>query len=235
MKLQSSGQAAGKSFNPLMYPPKVSEKKIYRHVALVLGKGFFMESIAAIVTRSGEFEKVIFCHNISEALAWLNDGKANYLFMEDSTGENDILLTIRQVNKLSKKTNVLVFVNYQQHFDINGMVLAGARGFICKNAESKTIADSIRETKHSGFYLCPGSVSYFINDSFTAAWKFRFTFRQLIIFKRMSAGISIHNIAAELAISVSSLYGDTKSMMKKLNVTSVKELADTAVKMKDVI
>jgi DNA-binding NarL/FixJ family response regulator len=142
------------------------------------------------------------------------------------------------IKKNYPETKVLILTIHEDEEYIQEMIIAGADGYVVKNAEKKEIFDGVRAVSNNETFFSPtvskvlleglikrtrdGDVIKFNYDS-------KLTNREVEILRLIAEGMTGKEIAAKLFLSLSTVNSHRMNMMKKLNIHDTASLVKYAI------
>ena len=131
--------------------------------------------------------------------------------------------------------SVLVLTMSIEDDDVVEAVLAGASGYLIKDAEAEVIAGGVREAADGGVSISPavaGSLVERVRAGGTTqqAAEVTFTDRELEVLRLITEGLDNSEIAAQLFVSPSTVKNHVSSILVKLGVESRVQAAVHAVR-----
>lgn len=135
-------------------------------------------------------------------------------------------------------TKILILTIHDNEEYIQQMVLAGADGYVVKNAEKKEIFDGVRAVAHNETFFSP-SVSKVLLESLikrarknedveTDNYK-KLTKREIEVLCLIAEGLTSKKISEKLFLSISTINSHRMNMMKKLDIHDTASLVKYAI------
>jgi len=124
------------------------------------------------------------------------------------------------------EARVIVLSALQGDEDIYGALQAGARGYLLKDLSREELLEAIRAV-YAGQRRIPPPVAVKLAERMTAS---ELTARETQVVKRMVAGRTNREIAAELSISEAGVKGHVNSIFAKLGVADRTQAVTTALR-----
>lgn len=142
----------------------------------------------------------------------------------------------RQIRKVSPKTEVLILTMHDSEHMIQGVMDAGAHGYILKDDADRNLLAAVESLRRHKPYLSPrlsaaASTAQMDSDGMERPPR-RLTPREREIVQLLAEGKSNKEIATYLNISVKTAETHRANIMLKMNFHSVTELVRYAVKNK---
>jgi DNA-binding NarL/FixJ family response regulator len=178
----------------------------------------------------------------SEALDVVVEVRPDVVLIDLRLPGADGVETIEQLTLLAPATRILILTRSEQNQVVEA-IIAGASGYILKNATPEAIVEAIRATAAGESVISPQVAGKLLerirerdmpvtkrND--LAATKIRavLTARELEIFTRLASGRSNQEIGRELALSANTIHNHIASILRKLQLDNRIQAAAAAVR-----
>lgn len=142
------------------------------------------------------------------------------------------LETIRRIMQRDPKAQILVFSVHHEQVYVQRALDAGAKGYITKNSAPNILPLAIDRIVQGQQYIEPGLLKK--TDEFTENQDYQkiveqFSSREFDIFRLLAKGLTVHKIADELCLGYKTVANYVTQIKKKLQISSVAELAHVAV------
>ena len=140
----------------------------------------------------------------------------------------------RQIVKLSQSTRVIALSMHADRQFVQGMLQAGAAGYLLKDSAFEELAEAVRRVAAGQVYLSPAIAGVVVeslkSDSQDVEFDDSLTPREREVLQLMSEGHSTKEIALRLHISVKTVETHRRQVMHKLSIYSVAELTKYAIR-----
>ena len=180
-----------------------------------------------------------------EVIGEASDGRAIVKMVEDSSP--DIVLmdismpqlngidATRQIEGLSGDTRVIALSMHADRLFVQGVLKAGAAGYILKDSAFDELAQAVRAVSNGQMYLSPGVAGVVVEgflktDGAPVENEVSLTAREREVLQLVTEGISTREIATQLHISVKTVETHRRQLMKKLDLYTVAELTKYAIR-----
>lgn len=208
-------------------------------VILVDDHQIVREGIRALLEQTGYVRVMGEASGGKELWALLQEQKADIIFMDISlNGESGIELT-EKITQEYPDIKVIVLSMYNSEDFVFNALKAGARAYLPKNTTRQELESAIQEVSSGGEYFGE-PVSNLILKSYMRMAREEvsepadpgkeLTAREHDILKLFAEGLSNHEIAKELCISVRTVESHKNHIMRKLEIKSVVDLVKFAIK-----
>ena len=134
--------------------------------------------------------------------------------------------TVREITDAFPQLPVLVFSMQPEDQYALSVVRAGARGYLTKSRHLSELAEAIRRVSAGGHYITDELATRLLGTNPAARGELHATLsaREREVLERIARGTSVHRIAEELDISVSTVRSYVERVRTKLGVGSLQEL-----------
>jgi DNA-binding NarL/FixJ family response regulator len=142
------------------------------------------------------------------------------------------LETIKRIIQRDEMANILVFSVHDEQVYINRALNAGAKGYITKNSAPNILPEAIESIIQGQKYIEQGLIKETTDQSSSHAHLDiinNFSVREFDIFRLLAKGLTTHKIAEELCLGYKTVANYVTQIKKKLQVSSIAELAHIAV------
>jgi DNA-binding NarL/FixJ family response regulator len=142
------------------------------------------------------------------------------------------LEAIRRITERNPDIKILVFSVHDEQVYIHRALDAGAKGYITKNSAPDILIEAVEQIAKGQQYIERGLIK---NDASKKPELdylkviHDFTAREFDVFILLSRGLTIHKIADELCLSYKTIANYSTQIKKKLQVSSLAELAQIAI------
>jgi DNA-binding NarL/FixJ family response regulator len=194
--------------------------------------------IRGLLESEPDFEVCGEAANGREALELTNRLKPDVIVLDLGMPELNGLDALKQIHKETPDTEVLVFSMHDSEGLVREVFAAGARGYVSKSDAARYLVDAIRSlSQHKPFFT--ERISEAILSSLVASGSEAeqqsgpgdsLTVREHEILQMLAENKSNKEIAASLDISVRTVETHRRSIMQKLNATSIVELVHYAIR-----
>ncbi len=154
-------------------------------------------------------------------------------------GEQSGLDLVRDILARDKHFPTLLFSMYDEHLYAERAIHAGARGYVMKQEAASTIVEAIRTVRDGRIYLRQELTRDWLKNEpggshpYSTAELSRLSDRELQVLQSLGGGKSRKEIAAEISVSVKTLDGYRRNIIRKLELRNVSELAQLAARLTD--
>jgi DNA-binding NarL/FixJ family response regulator len=181
-----------------------------------------------------------------EVVSHANDGRKaillarrlnpDVMLMDVSMPELNGMEACRQVREVSPQTRIIALSAYSDRRYVEGMLKAGAGGYVVKDCTIDELTSAIRLVYQGKTYLSPEVaevvVGGFVNpDSMEANSKiYQLSPREKEVLQLVAEGRTTKQIAARLNLSEKTIETHRRQLMIKLDLRSIAELTKFAIK-----
>lgn len=139
---------------------------------------------------------------------------------------------LQALQRVARDIRVLILTAYGDPENVNGMMKAGARGYVLKNADPVDIVNGIREVAAGKVWVSPKVLEVLVEhidnvqsrrgpDSLTA--------RELEVIKHLGQGHSNHEMAIEMGVKERTVRFHLENIKMKLGVKNRMEVVMVAI------
>jgi len=208
-------------------------------ILIVDDHALFREGLRAIIERNPRYEVVGEAGNGREGLRMAGKLKPDLALMDISLPDRSGLELIREIQKLSPKTRVMVVSMHSKIDYIVKAFQAGAAGYVVKESASDKLQQGIGSVL-KGDYFMDTSVSQKVvkklmglqekEMKITDAAYDTLTSREQEVMALVAEGFSTNEISKKLFISSKTVENHRSSIMRKLDLHSIIEIVRYAAK-----
>lgn len=134
---------------------------------------------------------------------------------------------IKRVKAHQPDLPILVLSMHNEPQVATQMLKAGASGYITKDCEPDVLVFAVRKVAAGGKYIAPEMAEKMVFDAIDDVYALphhRLSDRELEVFRLLATGLSVNDIAAQLAISCKTVSTHKTRMMEKLQFSSLANL-----------
>ncbi|PLY07715.1 MAG: DNA-binding response regulator [Desulfuromonas sp.] len=131
----------------------------------------------------------------------------------------------RLLRKSHPAVRVIALSNHATRQVVDGMLQAGAKGYVLKNEAFKELVLAIERVAAGESYLSPGLKGLEVAEDLHATVYTKLTRREREVLQLITGGANTKQIALELKISTKTVESHRVNLMKKLDVSNPVELA----------
>jgi len=142
------------------------------------------------------------------------------------------LETIKRLVQRDKKVRILVFSVHDEQVYVNRALNAGAKGYITKNSAPEILPDTIEAIYNGQRYIEQGLLKENSDEALEHDFQSiiqTFSDREFDVFCLLAKGLTAHKIANELCLGYKTVANYVTQIKKKLQVSSIAELAHIAI------
>jgi len=169
---------------------------------------------------------------IRDALDTIADNETDIVVVDLTLRKENGLSLIRSIRRDFPAVRIVVFSASDEAVYVEQALRAGARGYVCKQAESGDLLVAIREIASGGTYLDPETeerAQKFLDPSEKGGDVRQLSKRELEIFRLIGQGHDVQSIAELLHISPHTVGTHRENIRRKLAVENNTELIKRAV------
>ena len=145
--------------------------------------------------------------------------------------------TTRELLRRHPKAKVIVLSFHDTRAMVEAALEAGARGYLTKEAASRTVVEAIGKVHGGGVYLSPDVAPFAADRFLSEAPPVRapkrtsvMTGRERKVLQMIAEGHTNKEIATELGLATNTIHAHRNNLMAKLNIHKQTELVRYAIK-----
>lgn len=202
----------------------------------------FRQSLKILLETGTDIRVVAEAANGQEAVALARDTEPDLAILDVDMPRMDGIKAIRLIRAISPRTRMLMLSVHHEDDKIRSAILAGAVGYVLKDADRDEFIDIIRQT-YAGKaqvspYLAQLSLQGFEpfsptdkpSHATTSATRLGLTDLEVKILRLMTEGLSNEEISDLTGIAQETVKGHLKTLFRKLDVKNRTEAAVLAVR-----
>jgi DNA-binding NarL/FixJ family response regulator len=166
--------------------------------------------------------------NGAEVLECLRHGAFDLLLLDLNMDGISGVDLIARVKARQPELPVLVLSMHNEASVAARMLKAGASGYTSKDCEPAILLAAIRKVAAGGRYIAPEIAEKMVFEATTASSvqlpHHQLTSREMLVFRLLTRGLGVTEIAAQLAISSKTVSTHKASMLEKLKLGSIAQL-----------
>lgn len=192
------------------------------------------EGLGHRISAQGDLEVCGHAADVDEALAKIRQVQPDVVIVDIALKNSDGLELIKTLKSRHKQVRALVHSMYEESLYADRCLHAGAMGYVNKEADPDEVIKAIREILAGRVYLSPTMTSTILGRTVSGVEPQSdpidtLTDRQLEIFRLIGEGLTAHQIADRLHISVHTVETHRENIKRKLNIDTASELTRRAV------
>ena len=187
------------------------------------------EGLRALLSGESDIEVSGEASNGREIVKMVEDSSPGIVLMDISMPQLNGIDATRQIEDLSGDTRVIALSMHADRLFVQGVLKAGAGGYILKDSAFEELAQAVRAVSNGQMYLSPGVAGVVVEGFLKTngppvADEVSLTAREREVLQLITEGISTRDIAKQLHISVKTVETHRRQLMKKLDLFTVAEL-----------
>ena len=216
--------------------PDRNRSTVKIRIILVDGHALMREGLRSLLEKESDIEVVGEAEDGRRALAVASATAHDVVLTEVHMPNLNGIDATRQILATSPQTKVIALSGSSDERDVDDMLRAGARGFVMKESSSQELLQAVRAAARGEAYLSP-RITGQLTDRLRGGVNFLHASprevlvgREREILQLIAEGKSSRAIASVLHISVSTVEGHRRNLMKKLGLHSIAELTKYAIR-----
>jgi len=202
-------------------------------VVVVDDHTLFRRGLVGLLSEMGGIQVIGQANNGMEALDVIPALAPDVVLLDINMPEMSGIDTLKALREQGYKTPVLMLTISQQEEDLVGAILAGASGYLLKNAEPETLLHTIQQVVAGQSVLAPEitkQVFEMLRSGQLGVAKV-LTERESQVLRLLSQGLSTSQIAERMSISENTVKTHVRNILGKLEVGSRAEAVAKAVQL----
>ncbi|MCK4850963.1 MAG: response regulator transcription factor [Phycisphaerae bacterium] len=196
----------------------------------------FRDGLSALLAQEAELELVGEAANGRTAVELAGELAPDVVVMDISMSDLNGIEATRQIVQRTLATKVLALSMHSDRRFVEGMLQAGASGYLLKDCANEEFVRAIREVAAGRTYLSPAVAGQVVEEyvhgerAKAGALSRLLTAREREVLQLVAEGLRTKEIANRLHISSKTAETHRQQLMNKLNIHSVAELTKFAVR-----
>jgi DNA-binding NarL/FixJ family response regulator len=194
------------------------------------------EGLVNLLQERPDMEVVGEAENGREAVRLARELSPDLVIMDVTMPDLNGIDATRIITSGSNNTKVIALSMYSDKQFVQGMIQAGASGYLLKDCAFEELVAAIQAVMQGDTYLSPGIAGIVVQDYLTKLTTDRssadtvLTAREREVLQLIAEGNSTKEIAARLSVSVKTVETHRRQIMEKLGIFSIAELTKYAIR-----
>lgn len=191
--------------------------------------------LAEILSRHEDFEVVGDLDDAATAVGFCAQSHPDVVILQHRQSGLSGVEAIRQIKADSPQTACIILTDEEGTVQVRQAIVAGASGFLAKNASARDLSEAVRSVSNGGSYLSPAAT-----DQVVGAFRSRsdelpgpatqLTKRQQEVLRLIADGLSTKEIAVELGISEKTAQTHRAKLMGRTGIRKASGLVRYAIR-----
>lgn len=155
------------------------------------------------------------------------------ILMDVAMPDTDGLEATRQLTLQAPDVRVIALSGHAEKRLVAGMLAAGARGYVIKDADADELFLAIRRVAAGGTFLCSGAADVVVTDYVKHVLQpsqSELSSRETQVLRLLAEGHTTKDIAAQLHVSIKTVESHRARIMEKLSLRTVAQLTKYAIR-----
>jgi two-component system response regulator NreC len=194
------------------------------------------EGLVNLLKERSDMEVVGEAENGREAVRLASELSPDLVIMDVTMPDLNGIDATRIITSGSNNTKVIALSMYSDKQFVQGMIQAGASGYLLKDCAFEELVSAIQAVIQGDTYLSPGIAGIVVRDYLNKLTTDRssadtvLTTREREVLQLIAEGNSTKEIAARLSVSVKTVETHRRQIMEKLGIFSIAELTKYAIR-----
>ncbi|MGD9076362.1 MAG: response regulator transcription factor [Desulfobacteraceae bacterium] len=194
------------------------------------------EGLVNLLQERSDMEVVGEAENGRDAVKLASELSPDLVIMDVTMPDLNGIDATRIITSGSNNTKVIALSMYSDKQFVQGMIQAGASGYLLKDCAFEELVAAIQAVMQGDTYLSPGIAGIVVQDYLTKLTTDRssadtvLTAREREVLQLIAEGNSTKEIAARLSVSVKTVETHRRQIMEKLGIFSIAELTKYAIR-----
>lgn len=194
------------------------------------------EGLTNMLNDQRDMEVVGEAENGREAVRLTQELSPDLVIMDVTMPDLNGIDATRIITSGSSNTKVIALSMYSDKQFVQGMIKAGASGYLLKDCAFGELVNAIRAITDGNTYLSPGIAGIIVQDylkklsSDRSSATSALTNREREVLQLIAEGKGTRAIASDLNVSVKTIETHRRQIMEKLGIFSVAELTKYAIR-----
>jgi len=142
---------------------------------------------------------------------------------------------VRQIKKFNAEITIIMQTIFEDEERVFSSILAGASGYLTKDAPPLTIIEAVKEAYKGGAPMTPSIAKKIIQqfqqqNKIVSAEEYNLTTKETEVLRLLADGLSYKMIADKLSMGYDTAHTHIKSIYRKLHVASMGEAISKAIR-----
>jgi DNA-binding NarL/FixJ family response regulator len=194
------------------------------------------EGLVNLLQERSDMQVVGEAENGREAVRLARELSPDLVIMDVTMPDLNGIDATRIITSGSNNTKVIALSMYSDKQFVQGMIQAGASGYLLKDCAFEELVSAIQAVIQGDTYLSPGIAGIVVQDYLNKLTTDRssadtvLTNREREVLQLIAEGNSTKEIAASLSVSVKTVETHRRQIMEKLGIFSIAELTKYAIR-----
>lgn len=195
------------------------------------------EALSIRISHTPDLEVCGQATDMDDALRMIGEQKPDVAIVDIALATSDGIDLIKRIRKRDEHVRMLVWSMYGEHLYAERALRAGANGYITKEHATDTIVEAIREVLADKVYLSPTMSERLLHRAVGRGRKSAdqvgidaLSDRELEVFRLIGRGVKTAQIAAQLHLSIRTVWTYRDRIREKLGLSGGAQLVHHATR-----
>lgn len=194
------------------------------------------EGIYSLLEKEKDFKIVAQAKNGRQAVSLTDEHHPDIAVLDVHMPDLNGVEAAKQILKKNPDTRIIALSVYSTRQFVDGMLKAGASGYLLKSCAYEELTNAIRIVANHQSYLSPQIQTILINGYVTNISDKKndslsiLTSREMEVLQLIAEGVSSEEIASRLYLSVKTISSHRRQILKKLNLNNIADLIRFAIR-----
>jgi DNA-binding NarL/FixJ family response regulator len=203
-------------------------------ILLVDDHKMLLAGIRAMLDQSQDFEVIGEAETGAEAIAACKQQHPDVIVMDIGLPDMNGIDTTQVIVRDAPRTKVVMLSIYCDEYSVVSAIRAGAQAYVLKQAAGRDLQEAMRAVSRGESYLSPQVSASLVRRMKRASPRSSLALeilapRELQVFRLVAAGSASKDIAVTLDLSLETVRGYRKTMMRKLGVSNIAAVTRFAI------
>ncbi len=198
-------------------------------IAIADDHTMFREGLASLLTQSDSIDVVALANNGKELLELLKSTSVDVLLLDIEMPEMNGFETIQEIKRLSIEPKILVLTMHSSPQFIKNIFMAGAHGYLPKDAGKKKLLEAVDTVHRTSCYHSPETMQIIMDNLREDVHSTGISPREKEVIRLIADAYTTQEIAEKLYLSKHTVESHRKNILLKLGLKNSAGLVKYAI------